>query len=247
MKKLITIGLALVLVLALAAPVMAQSLVEPSEVNIVLPPGSEAELAKAVKITEDITTDVWGVVTADTGLIVALNPPVEENFDAPGTVVFTEAISVDPAVAVGTTLFATVTFYANSYPEIEDAEIGTQTISVTKGYLDIKPGSYPNSINTKKKGVIPVALLGYDGFDVTTVDVTTLLFAGASPAHDLTDPLTYADHLQDVNYDGITDLVSHYVMGDTDIVKDDTSADLTYELIGSDVVVTVSDSVRAHK
>jgi len=242
MKKLITIGLALVLVLALAAPVMAQSLVEPSEVNIVLPPGSEAELAKAVKITEDITTDVWGVVTADTGLIVALNPPVEENFDAPGTVVFTEAISVDPAVAVGTTLFATVTFYANDYPD-EGTEIGKQTISVTKGYLDIKPGSYPNSINTKSNGVIPVALLGTDTFDVRTVEVTSLAFgpSNAQPKHDLTDSEVYEEHIQDVNYDGYEDLVSHYKTKQTGIAAGQVSADLDYDS------ATVSDSINVVK
>ncbi|GAJ01809.1 unnamed protein product, partial [marine sediment metagenome] len=231
MKKLITIGLALVLVLALAAPAMAQSQIEPSEVNIVLPPGSEATIEKTVTITEDITTDVWGVVTADTGLIVALNPPVEENFDAPGTVVFTETISVDPAVVVGTTLFATVTFYANSYPDITDAEIGKQTISVTNGYLDIKPGSYPNSINTKSNGVIPVALLGSANLDVTTVDVMTLRFGpnDAQPKHHLTDPDVYTEHLQDVNYDGYEDLVSHYKTKQTGIAAGQVSADLDYD------------------
>ncbi len=57
--------------------------------------------------------------------------------------------------------------------------------------IDIKPGSDPNSINLKSKGVIPVAILGSAIFDVTYVDVTTLVFAGASPAHDLNDPLVY--------------------------------------------------------
>ena len=42
MKKLITIGLALVLALALATPALAQSSIEPSEVNIVLPRGQTA-------------------------------------------------------------------------------------------------------------------------------------------------------------------------------------------------------------
>lgn len=76
--------------------------------------------------------------------------------------------------------------------------------------VDIKPGSWPNSINTKSKGVIPVAILGSAYFDVTTIDVTTLWFMCASPAHDLTDPDVYMDHLQDVNLDGYVDLVAHY-------------------------------------
>ena len=39
---------------------------------------------------------------------------------------------------------------------------------------DIKPGSDTNPINPMGRGVIPVALLGSDTFDVADVDVTTL-------------------------------------------------------------------------
>jgi hypothetical protein len=83
--------------------------------------------------------------------------------------------------------------------------------------IDIKPGSDPNSINLRSKGVIPVAVLGSSTFDVTDIDVNTLIFVEAYPAHDLTDPATYADHLQDVNLDGYTDLVSHYRTQETGI------------------------------
>lgn len=100
---------------------------------------------------------------------------------------------------------------------------------ITEVEIDIKPGSFPNSINvTNKKGVVPVAILGSDTFDVTTVDVTTLVFAGASPAHDLSD----GKHLKDVNDDGFTDLVSHYVRPDTDISAGDIEACITGELFG---------------
>jgi len=95
--------------------------------------------------------------------------------------------------------------------------------------IDIKPGSDPNSINTKSMGVVPVAILGSVDFDVTTVDVTTLAFGpdGASPKHDLTDPDTYDEHLQDVNGDGFLDLVSHYKQKETGIACGDTEAILT--------------------
>lgn len=54
-------------------------------------------------------------------------------------------------------------------------------------YVDIKPGSCPNPLNTGKKGVIPVAILGTEDFDVTTIDPATIqitmegLEVGVSP------------------------------------------------------------------
>jgi len=96
--------------------------------------------------------------------------------------------------------------------------------------IDIKPNSDPNSINTKSMGLVPVAILGSETFDVADVDVTTLMFGNASPAHDLTDSDTYNEHIQDVNDDGFDDLVSHYKQKDTGIVCSDTEATLTGEL-----------------
>ncbi len=47
--------------------------------------------------------------------------------------------------------------------------------------MDIKPGSCPNPLNTKDRGVLPVALLGFAGFDVGLIDVTTLALEGVTP------------------------------------------------------------------
>ena len=41
-------------------------------------------------------------------------------------------------------------------------------------FLDIKPGSCPNPLNLKNKGVLPVAILGTEDFDVTTIDPATI-------------------------------------------------------------------------
>ncbi|NYT01168.1 MAG: terpene cyclase/mutase family protein [Methanosarcinales archaeon] len=43
--------------------------------------------------------------------------------------------------------------------------------------VDIKPGSCPNPLNLKEKGVLPVAILGTDKLDVGTIDPTSILLS----------------------------------------------------------------------
>jgi hypothetical protein len=44
--------------------------------------------------------------------------------------------------------------------------------------IDIKPSSFPNCLNINGHGVIPVAILGSEDLDVTSIDTSTLRFAG---------------------------------------------------------------------
>jgi hypothetical protein len=46
--------------------------------------------------------------------------------------------------------------------------------------VDIKPGSCPNPLNLASRGVLPVAILGREEFDVNTVDAASIMFAGVS-------------------------------------------------------------------
>ncbi|UCG56028.1 MAG: hypothetical protein JSU70_14290, partial [Phycisphaerales bacterium] len=57
--------------------------------------------------------------------------------------------------------------------------------------VDIKPTSCPNPLNVKSAGVLPVAVLGTEDFDVTEIDVGTILLADVSPIRsDLEDVAT---------------------------------------------------------
>jgi hypothetical protein len=47
--------------------------------------------------------------------------------------------------------------------------------------VDIKPGSCPNPVNVKSKGVIPVAILGTADFDVTLIDPASVTLNGIAP------------------------------------------------------------------
>ena len=102
------------------------------------------------------------------------------------------------------------------------------------------PGSDPNSINTKNRGVNPVAVLTTNDFDATTVDVSTVAFgpAGAAPAHN--------GHIEDVDTDGDNDLILHFRTQDTGIAVGDTEACLTGQTLDG-VEIEGCDAVRVVK
>jgi len=105
--------------------------------------------------------------------------------------------------------------------------------------IDIKPGSNPNSINLRSKGVVPVAVLTTMDFDASTVDESSVKFAGASPQH-------WA--MEDVDGDGDEDKVFHFKTQELNLNENSTEATLigvTYDglpLEGTDTVNIVPEN-----
>ncbi len=77
--------------------------------------------------------------------------------------------------------------------------------------IDIKPESFPNSVNLKSKGLLPVAILGSATFDVTDVDIDTLLFGDPNGGTPLS-PKKSA--FEDVSGNGFDDLSLKFSMRD---------------------------------
>jgi hypothetical protein len=110
------------------------------------------------------------------------------------------------------------TVFDESAPGLIDAiEIGDRTLLVggagfIKLYglvieveIDIKPMGWPNPLNVRAKGVLPVAILGTADFDVSQVDPATVLLEGVAPLRwALEDVGTADDPL--AGPDGSTDL-----------------------------------------
>jgi hypothetical protein len=108
--------------------------------------------------------------------------------------------------------------------------------------IDIKPGSYPNSINLGSHGNVPVAILSSAEFDATTVDPTTVTLANA--AVKLKGKGTPMASAEDVNGDGLLDLVVHVSTDALDLTDSDEEAILRGEVFGGALVVVGSDTIR---
>jgi len=115
--------------------------------------------------------------------------------------------------------------------------------------IDIKPGSFPNCFNSNGHGVIPVAILGSDTFDVTQIDVSTLGFGGldvrvkgnGNPQcsfEDVSGDFTSPEGAPD----GYLDLVCQFVDDASAWTPDDGTATLTGELLDG-TPIEGSDSI----
>jgi len=119
--------------------------------------------------------------------------------------------------------------------------------------IDIKPGSYPNALNSDGHGVIPVAILGSETFDVTQIDVSTLSFAGlavrvkgkGTPQCSVEDVSGDFSEGPEGAPDGYPDLVCHFVDDPDAWTPGDGEATVTGNLLdgtpieGSDTINVV--------
>jgi hypothetical protein len=117
--------------------------------------------------------------------------------------------------------------------------------------IDIKPGDPNNVINLRSGGVVPVAILGSASFDATTVDPTTVNFAGAPVA--LRGNGKPMASVADVNHDGYPDLLVFFRTQKLQLTTASTEAVLygeTYSgeaIRGSDKVKVIAPPVRGHQ
>ena len=93
--------------------------------------------------------------------------------------------------------------------------------------VDIKPGSSPNSVNLRSQGLLPVAILSTDEFDVSDVDIDSLLFGDPlliDNGGTAVTPLRNA--FEDVSGDGFLDLTLKFSIADL----------VEYEALGPDTI-----------
>ncbi len=131
-----------------------------------------------------------------------------------------------------------ITCFSSSF--IEGRGSDTE-LTVTGGVaIDIKPGSFPNSINTKSRGRIPVAVLSTLGFDAPAeINRDSLRFGRTGDELSL----SHCGGGEDVNGDQLADLVCHFFAQRTGFQAGDTEGILRGETVGG-TAIEASDSVR---
>jgi len=93
---------------------------------------------------------------------------------------------------------------------LDIAVAGTRNQAVQ---IDIKPGSCPNPVNTGKRGMTPVAVVGSGELDVRRIDLQSVQLAGIVPVRysyedvaTATDPAGWQYNCSSAGADGTTDL-----------------------------------------
>ncbi len=107
--------------------------------------------------------------------------------------------------------------------------------------LDIKPGSFPNSLNLGANGTTPSAILSTPTFDATAVDISTITLAGAPVA--TKNNGAWMISFEDVNRDGRLDLVFHVTTSKLHLDSTSTEAFLYAQTQSGTPLISV-DTVR---
>jgi hypothetical protein len=101
-----------------------------------------------------------------------------------------------------------------TFANVSECELigtGERHTTLTSGFVDIKPGSFPNPINPSSRGVVPVAILGSEGFDVRIIDAATIEIDDDRLPGGGVAPTRVQKSLEDVNADGFLDLSLKFV------------------------------------
>lgn len=132
-------------------------------------------------------------------------------------------------------------FVRSSHPDVSGINFGLTSMTFCPVLdripidIDVKPGSDPNSINLQSNGVIPVAIMTTDDFDVLEIDDETLRFGDDDHVCVVDDGIAPVRvRLNDVDRDGDLDLLVFFSTAQARGVfsRDSFIADLTGSTLG---------------
>ncbi|MFH1956599.1 MAG: right-handed parallel beta-helix repeat-containing protein [Patescibacteria group bacterium] len=107
--------------------------------------------------------------------------------------------------------------------------------------IDVKPGSFPNSINLGSNGVVPVAIFGFANFDVKQIKIDSIRFGNATIKLKGNGQSIFS--YSDLNADGFTDILVKISTEALQLTATDTKVNLEGNLIDG-TTIKGSDSIR---
>lgn len=118
----------------------------------------------------------------------------------------------------------------------------TFTMPVLSVAVDIKPGDYPNAIHlVESGGTVPVAILSTTAFDASLIDPVTVTVAGAPVK--LKPNGRPMSSLEDVNGDGLLDLIVHVWTEALQLTNIDSEAQVQGKTFDREWMIRGSDSI----
>jgi len=96
--------------------------------------------------------------------------------------------------------------------------------------VDIKPGSCPNPLNPASRGILPVAVLGAEDFDVNAIDIASIRLEGVAPVRS--------------NYEDVSTPVVDGNECDCSTTGPDGYADLTLKFRTRDIVAELATQIE---
>jgi hypothetical protein len=167
---------------------------------ILTPPNVEFTAGPAIELTGPGFTFQVAGMTVSTGpwTLTALDAEVQALMISPDFPQIGWTARID-AAATPTLTFAGVS-------GCDFIGTGERDTLARSGFVDVKPGSFPNPINPSSKGVVPVAVLGSESFDVRTIDTATIEIDDDRLPGGGIAPSSVQRGLEDVNGDGFPDL-----------------------------------------
>jgi hypothetical protein len=143
------------------------------------------------------------------------------------------------ATAPVTTAFAP--FYSGAAANLASSTLPVPRFGIIPVGIDIKPGAFPNTINLKSGGAVLVAILSTPFFDARDVNPLTITLAGATVKANPKGTPNFS--FQDVNGDGLLDLVVHLSIDELQLSTTDTQATLAGQTFDGQSI-RGADSVR---
>lgn len=151
------------------------------------PPVADADGPYSIYVGDTLVLDASGSTDADDDIVSYMwDLDDDENFETDAGAEVVLAVDYAYLQSLGLLINYTYTIHLKVTDSEGQSDVNDSTLIIvpkpaTVVAVDIKPGGCPNPLNVKSSGVLPVAILGTDDYDITTIDPTSIRLTGVEP------------------------------------------------------------------